>query len=728
MNVLSFLNPALLWGLGLASIPIIIHLLFRRQFRRVEWAPMRYLKLTIQRNRRRVQLEQLLLLLLRMALVLLLFFLVARPIVQLSGLRSWFGAGTRTSRVLILDDSLSMGLTVGDRTVFDRAVELATRVIGDLQPQDRFTLVLASQPKAPLLREVEVLDAQQIVELLRKQKPGGSFVSWLSTMEAVDELLASSTYPTREVLLLTDLRRAGWEQNLQELANRWASEKVRMRIFDLGDDAKRQVTLEDLRGQDPCALLGVPTRWEALVRNSSNRNLDQLEATVFIDGKPNPLILPPLPAGQQVRVPLTATFQEPGSHYLSLRLPSDDLQADNQHWAVIDVRERLQVLLVDGQPSNEPLGGETDFLALALSLGGENSAAFEVEMLTDTDLASLPAGRPDLIVLANVASLTAPQAQRLRALVEGGTGLVIFVGEQIDPDNYNRVLLHEGIDLLPAQLESISDQPVEGLVLEKNSPSALDAMRQLNPAVLERIKTNKYYQVRSLDTGKQGDQSAVGVRVLARWNDAQSSPAVIERIVGRGRVLLWTTTANKAWGDWPTQPSYVLAMRESGKAIVRSEGSHDLTAGEPIRRALAADVQVHNPVIETPDATAPEPLTIDSRSVAPESKGHAPTPALTYADTRRPGLYRMSWQADPGGQATDLFAVNPDIRESALTPITAAELRSAWGALEPEIITADTSDANWAAGGEEIWRLLATGLLGLLAVESCFAVWTGRQR
>jgi len=79
MNSLTFLNPALLWGLGLMSIPIIIHLLFRRQFERVEWAPMRYLKLTIQRNRRRVQLEQLILLLLRMALIGILFLLIARP-------------------------------------------------------------------------------------------------------------------------------------------------------------------------------------------------------------------------------------------------------------------------------------------------------------------------------------------------------------------------------------------------------------------------------------------------------------------------------------------------------------------------------------------------------------------------------------------------------------------------------------------------------------------------
>ena len=54
---MTFLSPLLIWGTLLGVIPLIIHLLNRRRFRRVDWAPMHYLKLTIQRNRRKIQLE-----------------------------------------------------------------------------------------------------------------------------------------------------------------------------------------------------------------------------------------------------------------------------------------------------------------------------------------------------------------------------------------------------------------------------------------------------------------------------------------------------------------------------------------------------------------------------------------------------------------------------------------------------------------------------------------------
>ena len=88
----TLLSPLLIWGTLLGVIPIIIHLLNRRRFRRVQWAPMRYLKLTIQRNRRRIQIEQLLLLLVRIALPVLLFVFLARPLLNPTGLENWLGA------------------------------------------------------------------------------------------------------------------------------------------------------------------------------------------------------------------------------------------------------------------------------------------------------------------------------------------------------------------------------------------------------------------------------------------------------------------------------------------------------------------------------------------------------------------------------------------------------------------------------------------------------------
>ena len=102
---------------------------------------------------------------------------------------------------------------------------------------------------------------------------------------------------------------------------------------------------------------------------------------------------------------------------------------------------------------------------------------------------------------------------------------------------------------------------------------------------------------------------------------------------------------------------------------------------------------------------------------------------LTYADTRRAGLYKLSWNVIGAGDRTETFAVVPDHRESQLARIAPEQLRGFWGTFQPQIISAvSAADAPLAVRGQEVWRTLAIGMLGMLVVESCFATWTGRQR
>ncbi|HVX15186.1 MAG TPA: BatA domain-containing protein [Pirellulales bacterium] len=739
MNSLGFLSPPLLWGLTLAAIPIIIHLLFRRRFRRVDWAPMHYLKLSIQRNRRRVRIEQLLLLLLRTLLIVLLFLFVARPVLHASGLGKWLGGRSRSSQILVIDDSLGMGYRDGGRSAFDRAKELAVTLLDAIGPKDRFTLLLASQPRQPLLREVELTNHDEAVQLISKLEPADVFVSWEPVVQSLDELLMSGSYPIRDVTLITDLRRAGWDETISPIGTRWSSQQIEMRIFDAGSERTSNVALADLKQVGRLARVGGATAFEAVLHNATESELNGSDATWTVDGKPTQIHLPTIAAGETARIELTATFQEAGLHRVELALADDALLADNRRAAVCSVRDQVNILLVDGEPSSEPLSGEVDFLHSALDIGATDTDTFHVQVVTDSEWATLPAGDSDLIVLANIGSLGQDQITRLERQVAAGTGLMIFPGEQVDATVYTQLLYRDGAGLLPAAPETVADEEFSGLVIEGGAPGPLDALKQLSPAVLERIKVRRYLQV------KLAEKEHPDVRVLARWNNAESSPAVIEKTFGRGRVVLWTVTADKLWSDWPTEPSYVLGMREACAATVRSDdGSRQLTAGDALRHELPAGEQLGPPApsIETPSAEKPQPLRVtdatEAHSVSgrPETPTRPETPAtapdqktLVFADTQRAGLYKLAWNVIGSGERTDLYAVVPDRRESQLARIPAADLRGLWGTFQPQVIAAvSASDAPVAPRGQEIWRTLAIAMLGLLVVESCFATWTGRQR
>src|SRR3954469_23071155 len=101
-----FLNPwVMAAGVALAVSPIIIHLINRMRFRRIEWAAMEFLLKAQKKMRRKKILEQLLLLLLRCLLVFLVGALFARFI----GCHSGQGKESRpTTHLVVLDDTPSM--------------------------------------------------------------------------------------------------------------------------------------------------------------------------------------------------------------------------------------------------------------------------------------------------------------------------------------------------------------------------------------------------------------------------------------------------------------------------------------------------------------------------------------------------------------------------------------------------------------------------------------------
>jgi hypothetical protein len=119
----TFANTGLLALTALFAVPLVIHLLNRRRYRRVPWAAMEFLLRAYKQNRRRLRLENLLLLLLRCALPVLLALAVARPRFESAPL----GMGNQgRHHVLLLDRSYSMAYRdAGGSRPFDRLKQSA---------------------------------------------------------------------------------------------------------------------------------------------------------------------------------------------------------------------------------------------------------------------------------------------------------------------------------------------------------------------------------------------------------------------------------------------------------------------------------------------------------------------------------------------------------------------------------------------------------------------------
>ena len=191
------LNPLFLLAGVTIGVPIFLHLFHRHQVRRLSFPALRYLERTEREHAKQIRFRQLLLLLAR---VVVLLFIVG------AGARLVFlGRGAShppTAVVVVLDNSLSSGLIVGEVRVLDRLKELATRTLADASDEDRFWVIRAGEPWLPAIPGGPNEARVAIEETVASEAAG----DLTAALERATQLLASSELADQEIHLLSDLQ------------------------------------------------------------------------------------------------------------------------------------------------------------------------------------------------------------------------------------------------------------------------------------------------------------------------------------------------------------------------------------------------------------------------------------------------------------------------------------------------------------------------------------------
>lgn len=193
--MISFLHPWVLAALPLAALPVILHLLARREPPTVAFPSVRYLRTATEEHQRRLKLQHWLLLLIRTLLILALILVAAGPSVPLSGVPGH----APTALVIILDNSASSAAVQGGTPRLDQLQAAATSALGRATPEDALWLLAADGlPRRG--------DAAELTRLVGELDPAPSRLDLGAAITAADALLATDDRPG-EILLLTDLQR-----------------------------------------------------------------------------------------------------------------------------------------------------------------------------------------------------------------------------------------------------------------------------------------------------------------------------------------------------------------------------------------------------------------------------------------------------------------------------------------------------------------------------------------
>ena len=716
----GFAAPWLLWGLVLAAVPVLIHLLYRRRYRETRWAAMQFLLAAAEKQSRSYRLDHWLLLILRTLIPLAAALAVAGPMFSAP---TQHATAVRTQRVLIVDASLSLAAVDGQGVRFDRLRSQAEGVLQLAQPGDLWQLIRMAGTAPNVLISEPARQTAPVSEELRNLTVTAERADLLAALRAAHSLVSKETeVEVREVHLFTDSQRTAWRPPLpaqqEELrdALQQLGKKARVVWHDITEPPVVNAAVTSLTTAATVVFPQQPVRVSAKLRVFGGDAPIQRQLRWLVDDRISSAETVELTPGEDRQQDFTVTPTASGMLRIEARLDGDALTDDDRRRVVIPVLPSLPVLLVEGRPSSQPFENATDLLRLALTAqAGDAELAhtgIDVSVITDGELLSTDLARYAVVFLCDVPRLTDRDGEVLRQFVGQGGALVVGVGPNVKVENYNAILYRDGRDLLPARLGELVGDPEQ-----RQQRFVFDPLEFQHPILQPfRGNPNTGFELTQTFGYLQATPAPERSRIILKYDSGD--PALVEAPYRDGRVILATTSFDRRWSAWALWGhSFVPMMQETVRYFSALKAAErTLTVGQPLTAKIDG-------------AKAEDRVTIRRQG----DDGEAVTVRLPSDNTvaswdgpRRPGFYSVETSSASRPQ---WFAVNVDARESDLLPLSIGELRDELlRGVEVELASTTTGTAAepWHPGHEtaSAWgaRWVMAALLIFLLTEP-FLAW-----
>jgi hypothetical protein len=607
---MSFLYPAFLIGALAVAIPVVLHLLRRDVAPEVPFTAVRLLRRAPIEQTRRRRLRDLLLLAARVTALSLLAAAFARP---------YFASPAVESRLLLVAVDRSYSMSAPGR--FERALALAREALDAAGRGDRVALIAFDDRADVVAGPGPAGDARAAIGDLRAGYGGTRYAPLVA--RAVE---LSQDAPAR-LVVISDLQRAGWEN--EEPFDVPASLGIETR--DVGVPAGNVAVLAIRR--EPGSVI-------ARIRNEGAQDAAGT-GRVIVDGRTAASAAFRVPAATASDLTIAYRAPEQGGLMVEIDDPGG-FAPDNRRYLVLDPTPRPRVLLVAADAEESGF-----YLTRALEAAG-GEGAFDVRRRPAPSLAAMPP--KDLAGYGAVVFLSSRNVDRrgrdlLDGYLRGGGGLIVAASPDVEaawlaglvaPSRFSAAEIPGGPGTLAAT-------DLRHPVFRPFGPLA---------ANLAQVRFSRAWSVR-----------AEGWDVAARFTDG--APALLERRVGQGRLLLFTSDLDRRWNDFPLHPGFVPFAIEAVRHV---------TAGADARRDYA--------VAQPPPGIPGEP-----------------------------GLYSLPRDGRR-------ISVNVDSRESATARLTSEEFKRMTPPVDRPPPSAAIRHAQQLEAQQSLWRYGVLLMLGALVAES----------
>ena len=422
-----FLNPAILFGLLAASIPVILHFLNLRKIKKVEFSTLTFLKELQKTKIKKIKFKQWLLLLLRILIILFLVSSFARPTLESTTI-SGTGSVAKTTAIFILDDSFSMSIVNENGSYFNQAKQIINDIISDFNDGDEVILLLTSNHENSVSLNEKIINKNEIrkIQISYITKP------LLASIAEAAILINKSINFNKEVYILSDFQESTIldKNNEEDGFKSVFDESTKLYIFRFGGNEVKNLTVNDLVSNNQIFELKKEVGFTASVTNFSQNQISDALLSIFLNSKINAHQNFSVQTGATKLLTYKTTLSEKGLIEILAELEDDEIEYDNSHYNIIKVPDEIKILLISDN------NVDPKYIRLALSTSSDG--IFQIDEIPGSRINSSSINNYDCVILIGLEK--GIETDKLIQFVKNGGRIIIMPGYNSSGEILNPII------------------------------------------------------------------------------------------------------------------------------------------------------------------------------------------------------------------------------------------------------------------------------------------------
>ncbi|MDP8201097.1 MAG: BatA domain-containing protein [Candidatus Tenebribacter burtonii] len=202
--MISFLNSGMLLLSSVIIIPILIYLFAKKKPNKIIFSSIRFIKESQQKQKRKINLKNLLLLLIRILIILFTILAIARPAIKTDFLEKG-DAHPKTAIAVIIDNSYSMNYLVDTQTDLEKAKQIAHNINEMISENDNTILLTLNNNWNNLHGGINI--GKLSVKLIDEITISPQIIALDEIFKVAQNELKETHLPNKEIYFITDFQK-----------------------------------------------------------------------------------------------------------------------------------------------------------------------------------------------------------------------------------------------------------------------------------------------------------------------------------------------------------------------------------------------------------------------------------------------------------------------------------------------------------------------------------------